>query len=224
MINMFLFSKEHLTILLIFSVFLCICPKLTKNLLPYSYLVEKILCFFILLEIFLEQCYILSMGDYNVLTSLPIGMSRFTAYMCIAILFFKQYQLFNVFFSWSFVCSIGELIFFNDIPYRFPNFAHILYILSKCLLVYANVYIVEVRKFKINKSAIKDNLFMCLIYFSFIYLLNNFTSANYCYSFSNHNISSIFIFTVITTLIYIPSLISNNDDFGFKIKKRSKYK
>ena len=222
MIDMFLFSKEHLTILLIFLVFLYICPKLTKNLLPYSYLIEKIICLFILLEIILEQTYILSMGDYNVLTSLPIDMGRFTAYMCIAILFFKNYQLFNVFFSWSLVSSIGELIFFKDIYYRFPDFTHVLYILSKCLLVYANVYMIEVRKFKINRFAIKDNLFMCLIYFSFIYILNNFTSANYCYSFSNYNISSIFIFAIITTIIYIPGLISNNDDFRFKIKRRSK--
>ena len=89
MANTFIFSKEHLIILLLFSVFLYFCPRLTKNLLPYSYIVEKIICGLIVLEIVFEQVSIASMGGYNVATCLPIGISRFTAYICIAILIFK---------------------------------------------------------------------------------------------------------------------------------------
>ena len=57
MVNNFLFSKDHLILLSIFALFLYICPKLTKNLLPYSYLIEKVICVFILLEIILEQYF-----------------------------------------------------------------------------------------------------------------------------------------------------------------------
>ena len=49
--NTFLFSNDHLIMLLIFSVFLYLCPKLTKHLLPYSYIVEKVICILIILEI-----------------------------------------------------------------------------------------------------------------------------------------------------------------------------
>ena len=217
--NAFIFSKEHLIILLFFALFMYFCPKLTKNLLPYSYIVEKIICGLIILEIVFEQVSIISMGGYNALTSLPIGVSRFCAYICIAILFFKQYQLFNVFFSWSLVCSIGEIIFFKSIPYRFPNILYFLFIFSKALLIYANVYMVEVRKFKINKSAIKDNLIMCIVYFSSIILLNTITHANYSYSFSNFNLLSILIFIIVTTIVYIPIIISDRDNFNFKFKR-----
>ncbi len=216
MTNTFLFSREHLIILFIFAIFMCFCNRLTKNLLPYSYIVEKIICWLIVLEIVFEQVSIISMGNYNTLSSLPIGISRFCAYICIAILFFKQYHLFNVFFSWSLVCSIGEIIFFKEIPYRFPNILYFLFIFSKVLLIYANVYMVEVRKFKINKYAIRDNFITCILYFSFILLLNIITSANYSYSFSALNLTGILIFFLATTAVYIPVFISDREIFKFK--------
>lgn len=221
MTNNFLFSKEHLIILFVFAVFLYLVPKLTRNLLPYSYLIEKIICVLIVLEIILEQATIASMNQYSVLESLPISIGSFTAYICIFILLFKQYQWFNVFFSWSLVNAIGDLIFFKNMGCRFPNFIYFLYIGSKFLLIYANVYMCEVRKFKISNSAIKDNLLMCFIYFSFIALLNTFSPAHYYYTFSNYNIYSIAIFILLTTIIYIPSLLSNDNNIKF-IKKRSK--
>jgi len=219
MTNTFLFSKEHLIILLIFAIFIYFCPKLTKNLLPYSYIVEKIICGLIILEIVFEQVSIASMGNYDVISSLPIGIGRFCAYICIAILFFKQYQLFNVFFSWSLICSIGEIIFFKYIPYRFPNILHFLFIFSRLLLIYANVYMIEVRKFKVNKNAIRDNLIMCIVYFSFIILLNTLTFANYDYSFSNFNLISILAFILLTTAVYVLVIVFDRDNSNFKFKK-----
>lgn len=222
MTNTFLFSKEHLIIILIFAIFVYFCPKLTKNLLPYSYIVEKIICGLIILEIVFEQVSIASIGNYDVFTSLPIEISRFTAYLCIAILIFKQYHLFNVFFSWSLICSIGEIIFFKHIPYRFPNALYFFSIISKCLLVYANIYMVEVRKFKINKYAIRENLIMCITYFPFIIALNIITPSHYNYSFSNQSIFGIFIFIIITTIMYIPFFIIDKDKFDFKVKNKNK--
>lgn len=221
MVDTFIFSKEHLTILLLFSIFLYFCPKLTKNLLPYSYLVEKIICIFIVFEIALEQASLMSMNHYNVLNSLPIGIGRFTAYMCIAILIFKQYHLFNIFYSWTLVGCIGELILFKDMGCRFPNFIYFLYVASKCLLIYASVYMSEVRKFRVNRFAIKDNLIVCIAYFSFILLLNYFTNANYYYVFSSSNVISIFIFIILTSIIYIPTYLSNRDNIKI-LKKRTK--
>lgn len=222
MVNTFLFSRDHLIILLLLSIFLYFCPRLTKNLLPYSYFIEKIICFLIIFEVVFEQALIVYMKQYSVLTSLPISISRFTSYMCILILFFKKYELFNVFFSWSLVSCIGELIIFKDIGCRFPNFIYYTYIFSRLILLYANVYMTEVRKFRISKSAIKDNLFMCLIYFSFILLLNIFTKANYTYVFSTYNILSIPLFILITSIVYIPSLLSDSKYIKFNLKRREK--
>ena len=70
--NTFLFSNTHLIMLLIFSVFLYLCPKLTKHLLPYSYIVEKIICILIILEITFEQFSYISMGRYDILSKLRI--------------------------------------------------------------------------------------------------------------------------------------------------------
>lgn len=215
MINNFIFSKSHLTVLLLFALFLYFCPRLTKNLLPYIHIVEKLICALILLEILFEQAFNLSVHNYSSLNSLPIDICRFSEYICIAILFFKQYQLFNVYFSWSLVCSIGNLIFFKYIPYDFPNFLHLVYIFANMLLLYSNVYMVQVRKFKLNKHAIKDNLIACTIYFSFIYLLNKVLGASYTYSFSSSNLLSIFIFVGLTTSIYIPFYFFKSDESSF---------
>jgi hypothetical protein len=75
---------------------------------------------------------------------------------------------------------------------------------------------VEVRKFKINKYAIRDNLIACILYFSFILFLNIITSANYSYSFSALNLTSILVFFLITTAVYIPVFISDKEIFKFK--------
>ena len=227
MFNEFLFSTQHLIILSLFSVFLFICPRLTKNLLPYSYLVEKIICLFIILEIILEQAFLISSDSYNVLTSLPLDISRICAYLAVAILFFKQYQLFDVFFSWSIVCSVGEIIFFKDIGYRFPHTLHFLFIFSKCVLVYTTVYLVEVRKFKISSLAIKYNLVACLLFFLPIIFLNIFIGGSYSYSFSSHTFLSIFIFICSTTLVYVLSFLFDKDLFNsdlINIKMKSKTK
>jgi len=211
----FIFSKNHLIILLIFALFLYFCPKLTKNLLPYSYLVEKLICILIILGLILEQCFLIYTHQYSVLNTLPIDIIRFTEYVCIAILFFKQYQLFNIYFSWSLVCSIGSIIFFKYISSDFPNFLYFEYLFSNIIIIYTNVYLVQVRKFKINRSAIKDNLISCLTYFSFIFLLNKILGTNYTYIFSSSNILSILIFTTITTLLYLPYYFFKSDKSSF---------
>lgn len=215
MVNTFLFSRDHLTVLFVFALFLYFCPKLTKNLLPYTHMVEKLICVLIILEIIFEQAYNISMHNYSSLNSLPIDVCRFAEYICIAILFLKQYQLFNIFFSWSLVCSIGNLIFFKYIPYKFPDFLHLAYIFSNTLLLYSNVYMVQVRKFKINKHAIIDNLIACIVYFSFILLLNKLLNASYTYSFSSSNLLSIIIFIILTTSVYIPFYIFKSDESSF---------
>ena len=204
--NTFLFSNDHLIMLLIFSVFLYLCPKLTKHLLPYSYIVEKVICILIILEITFEQFSYISMGSYDVYTCLPIRIYRFAS---------------NIFFSWSLVCSIGGMIFFPNLGYRYPNILYYLFFFSNCILVYTTVYLTEVRKFSINKYALRDNFNFCILYFSFIYFLNTFTNANYPYSFSSYSLLSAILFTLITTIIYIPILFFNRElTFNFRNRKK----
>ena len=105
---------------------------------------------------------------------MPITISRIATYICILILFFKKYHLFNVFFSWAIVSSIGGLIFFQYIPYSFPHISYFAYIFYHLVLLYAVLYLVEVRKFRVTKSAIIEN-----ILFSFIYFISIFISKLY---------------------------------------------
>ncbi|MBC6002408.1 YwaF family protein [Paraclostridium tenue] len=218
----FVFSTQHLIILIFVAIFLFSLPKLTKNLLPYSYLIEKIICISFIFEIILEQICLISLRSYNVLYSLPIGITRITTYICIAILLLKKYHLFNIFFSWSIVCSIGDLIFFKDIPVDFPHILYFFYITSRLLLLYSLVYLVGIRKFKINSNCIIDNIKACSLYFSFTFLLNTFTNANYDYTFSNNNIYSMLLFVIASSLIYVPSLINDKDNLSLNFKRKNK--
>ncbi|WP_419742689.1 hypothetical protein [Paraclostridium dentum] len=218
----FVFSNEHLIILLFVAIFLFLLPKLTKNLLPYSYLVEKIICLSFVFIIILEQICLISLGSYNVFYTLPINITSITIYLCIAILLLKKYHLFNVFFSWSIVCSIGDLIFFKDLYFEFPHILYFFYIASRLLLLYSLVYLVGVRKFYVNSRCIVDNIKACSLFFLFTFLLNHFTNAHYDYSFSNANFYSILLFTFITSLIYLPTLIKDNNSIDFKFKRKNK--
>ncbi len=216
----FVFSNEHLLILIFVAIFLFLLPKLTKNLLPYSYLIERIICISFIFEILLEQMCLISLGTYNVLYTLPINISRITTYICIAILYFKKYHLFNVFFSWSIVCSIGDLIFFKDMYFEFPHILYFFYISSRLLILYSLVYLIEVRKFKVNYNCVIDNLKACILFFLFTFSLNHITNARYTYSFSNSHLYSALLFTVITSIIYIPLFINDKNNINFKKIKR----
>lgn len=218
----FVFSNQHLTILLFVAIFLFLLPKLTKNLLPYSYLVEKIICLSFAFMLTLEQICLVSLGSYNVLYTLPISITSITIYICIAILLFKKYHLFNVFFSWSIVCSIGDLIFFKDLYFEFPHILYFFYIASRLLLLYSLVYLIGVRKFYVNSKCIIENIKACSLFFLFTFSLNTFTNAHYSYSFSNDNLYSMFLFTLATSLIYIPTLIKDNNSLDFKFKRKNK--
>ena len=218
----FVFSTQHLIVLAFVAIFLFTLPKLTKNLLPYSYLIEKIICISFIFEIILEQICLISLRSYDVLSTLPIGITRITTYICIAILLLKKYHLFNVFFSWSIICSIGDLIFFKDILVSFPHILYFFYIASRLLLLYSLVYLIDIRKFKINSNCIIDNLKACLLYFSFTFLLNKFTNANYNYTFSNNTIYSMLLFIIISSLIYIPSIINDKDNLSLNFKRKKK--
>ncbi len=222
MYRAFIFSTAHLIILFFVALYLFILPKLTKNLLPYSYLIEKIICISFIFEIILEQICLISIGSYSVLNTLPISITRITTYICISILLFKKYHLFNVFFSWGIICSIGDLIFFEEMPFEFPHILYFFYIASRLLILYSVVYLVSVRKFKVTPSALLDNFKACCLFFIFTFLLNTFTNATYDYSFSNHNIYSIFIFTVASSLIYIPSFFNDKDSIDIKFRKKNK--
>ncbi|MGG5402866.1 YwaF family protein [Clostridioides difficile] len=222
MFKIFLFSSEQFVSLFIFGLFLYYCPKLTKNILPYSYTVEKIICTLLVIIMALEQLLLISSGNYSTLNSLPIGINYICIYLCIAILIFKQYHLFNIFFSWSLVCSVGELIFSKNLGYEFPSLIYFIFILSKCLIIYADIYMVDVRKFKVNRYALRDNLAICFIYFSFIFLLNTFTNSRYYYGFLSYSTTAIFTFIFVTSIMYIPALLFNRDTFILEKKKKSK--
>lgn len=206
------FSNNHLVVIFLFAIFLLICPKLIKNILPYSYLVEKILTFLIIFNVVFDQMIKYFSREYNVCISMPIGISFIVMYLAIAIFVFKKYHLFNVFFSWSIVSTIGDLWFFRDPNTTFLSIESTVFLLSKCLIIYCLIYLMEVRKFKISDSAVKDNLLACLLYFPFILALNVLTSADYPYAFFNYNIISALIFTIISSFIYIPVAISDELD------------
>lgn len=218
----FVFSIEHLIILFFVAIFLFLLPSLTKNLLPYSYLVEKIICISFLFITILEQMYLISSQHYNVLYTLPISITDITIYLCIAIFIFKKYHLFNVFFSWSIVCSIGDLIFFKDLLVEFPNILYFFYILSRLLILYSLVYLIKVRKFSINSKCLTDNLKACFLFFMFTYLLNKFYSTNYNYSFSSSNFYIFLLFVLITSITYVPILFNDNNNFIYKFKRKNK--
>jgi hypothetical integral membrane protein (TIGR02206 family) len=214
MFDMSNFSGNHLVVIFLFALFLLFCPKLIKNMLPYSYFIENILSVLLIFSVVLDQMVKTFSKEYSVGTSMPIETSFIVVYLAFAIFIFKKYHLFNVFFSWSIVSTFGEIWFFRDPDTTFFSIESGLFLFTKCLIIYCLIYMTEVRKFKINSSAVKDNLIACTLYFPLLFILNKLTNSNYPYAFLNYNAISILIFCIVTSIIYIPVAI--NDELNLK--------
>ncbi len=147
----------------------------------------------------LEQLLLISSGNYSTLNSLPIGINYICIYLCIAILIFKQYHLLIYFFL-EFSLFSWRTHFSKNLGYEFPSLIYFIFIFSKCLIIYADIYMVDVRKFRVNRYALRDNLAICFIYFSFIFLLNTFTNSRYYYGFLSHSTTAIFTFILLLVL------------------------
>lgn len=206
------FSPTHLYILLFIAVFFYFVPILTKNLLPHVYMVEKIIAFIFIGELILSQLFFIGIGRYDVNLHLPIGIGRIVTYLFILILLFKQYHLFNIAFTWGIISCIGSFIFPDMSQFNFPHFTNIASIFYHCLIIYTLLYLAEVRKFKVNEHAVKDNLIACTLYFSIILIINIICKTNYGYLITPtldfiyisgplYTISFITLFIGLTTLI-----------------------
>ena len=197
------FSPEHLYILLFIVVFLYFVPILTKNLLPHAYMVEKVIAFIFIGDLILNQLFFIWIGRYDVNLHLPIGIGRIVTYLFIIILLFKQYHLFNIAFSWGIISCVGSFIFPDMGQFNFPHFTNISSIIYHCLIIYTLLYLAEVRKFKINEYALKDNLIACTLYFSIILVINLICKTNYGYL-----IKSTLDFIYISGPVYTTSFIA----------------
>ena len=211
MSNDFLFSFDHLIFIIIFIVFLYSCPKITKHALPYSYLIEKFICILLILEIVFEQYYLLSYDKYNFHNSLPISIGDLTCYMCIGILYFKNYSWFSTFFELAIVCSVGEILFFKNFPFDYPDIMYSAFLFSRCLLLFSVIYLVEVKKFKIQSNPVKPLLLISSMYFIFVLILNKITNSTYTYFLFSHNPISFVIFVCAVILIYYLNLNLNKE-------------
>ncbi|WP_051365916.1 hypothetical protein [Metaclostridioides mangenotii] len=98
MFDMCHFSGNHLVVIFLFALFLLFCPKLIKNMLPYSYFIEKILSVLLISSVVLDQMVKTFSKEYSVGASMPIGISFIVVYLAFAIFILKKYHLFNVFF------------------------------------------------------------------------------------------------------------------------------
>ena len=214
------FSPTHLYILLFIAAFLYFVPILTKNILPHAYIVEKIIALLFIGDLILNQLFFIGIGRYDVNINLPIGIGRIVTYIFIIMLLFRQYHLFNVAFSWGIISSVASFVFPDINQFNFPHFIHFSSILYHCLIIYTLLYLIEVRKFRINEYAIKDNIIACLLYFSVILILNIICKTNYGYLIKStlnfiyvsgplYTISFITLFVGLTTLISIQFMPNN---------------
>lgn len=216
MFDIISFTSDQILIILLFGLFVYICPKFIKNMLPYSYVIEKIIIGLMILLIIINQSIKIDPHFRNISNTLPIDMNSIVMLICLAILLFKRYHLFNVFFSWSIVSTLGELYFIKNLDITIMSSESVAFLVSKCIIFYALIYMLEIRKFKINSYAIKDNLIACAMYFGVIFLINKLTLAVYSYAFFNYTVISAFIFTIITSSIYVPFAINYEIDLREK--------
>jgi hypothetical integral membrane protein (TIGR02206 family) len=136
-----------------------------------------------IISLVLEGSYliwIVNRGKWNLKTSLPLELCEITFILCIIMLIWKSYLLFEVAYFWGFIGSTLALILpVLHATYRhFPFWA---FMLTHSLNLIALVLMMVIEKYKPTVKSIRVSFIITNIYMLLIAIINRFLGSNYYY-------------------------------------------
>lgn len=149
---------------------------------------DKNLKIFFIVMLSLQQAmlyfwYIFS-GYFKITESLPLYHCR-VAILCTIIGLISNRSIFK-----SIGCMLGSvgaviaLLIPNPDPFEFPHFTLLSYFAGHMILLWANMYVLFVQKFILEKKELLKTLMITNIFHLFVLGFDILTEANYCYLIS----------------------------------------
>jgi hypothetical integral membrane protein (TIGR02206 family) len=192
------FSSLHIVILVTICAIILSIIIFKKNLRSkndfYRYLIA-------IISLVLECSYlvwVVSVGKWNIKTSLPLELCEITLILCIIMLIGKSYRLFKVTYSWGFIGSSLALLFPN-LHVSYHHFTFWAFMLTHSLTIISLVFMMSIENYKPTRKSIWVSFIITNIYMLFITTINYFLGSNYYfyYIFSKPapNIPNLFMYT-----------------------------
>lgn len=126
------------------------------------------------------------------LSLLPLGLCAIAMYLTAFTLIFESKTLFKIVFPWAIIGAVMSLLV-ADLPYSFPHFRYLHYFGNHELFLFANLYLVIVRGWRMTY---KDVLRSSAILFSIsvvLYLVNPLMNTNHMFLMElPHEVSFLF--------------------------------
>jgi len=135
---------------------------------------------FVSLTVLVFHIYLISKGNYNIVTDLPLYLCSFLALFICVFTFYRKYWLYEILVFWI-LAGTSQAILTPDISEGFPAFEYIRYWIAHLGLVIIILYATIIFKMRPTlKSAFKS--FLALqVFFVFSLLVNYALDANYSY-------------------------------------------
>ncbi|MDO5095144.1 MAG: TIGR02206 family membrane protein [Peptostreptococcaceae bacterium] len=201
------YSPTHI-ILLILTAVISLYIYFNRETLRKPSADKKLKIFFIVSlltqQVMLYSWYVFS-GYFKITESLPLYHCR-VAIICTIIGLITNRSIFrSIGCMWGSVGAVIALIIPNPDPFLFPHFTLLSYFAGHMILLWANMYVLFVQEFTLQKKELLKTLVITNVFHLFVLGFDMLTDANYCYLISAPFNWAIFNDPIVK-MIYTPAI------------------
>lgn len=146
-------------------------------------------------------------GYFRITESLPLYHCR-VAIICTIIGLITGRSIFrSIGCMWGSIGAVIALLMPNPDPFFFPHFTLFSYFAGHMILLWANMYVLFVEEFKLEKKDLLKTLWFANFFHLLVFIFDKVTGANYCYlieaPFSHPFFSNPLVLSIYTPAIFI---------------------
>lgn len=145
---------------------------------------------FVSLTVLLFHIYLISKGNYSLVTDLPLYLCSFLALFIFIFTYYRKYWMYEILLFWI-LAGTSQAILTPDISEDFPSFEYIRYWIAHLGLIIIIIYATSVFKMLPTLKSVFKSFLAIQIFFVFSLLINYALDANYSYLSKKPNVASV---------------------------------
>jgi hypothetical integral membrane protein (TIGR02206 family) len=184
-----LFSKIHIIILAALAIII-LCMFVLRDLIytsNHKKMARYALAFVLLIIRASEQVVSVIDGTWDIKGDLPLHLCGITSILCIVMLIFNSYTLFQVLYFWGLIGSPLALIIPGGLNCTYNSLEFWQFIIAHSLNIISILYFIFAYKYRPVVKSIWKTFFITNIYMGFIAVINYIIGSNYYYFYLCNN-------------------------------------
>ncbi|WP_332693038.1 TIGR02206 family membrane protein [Halalkalibacter lacteus] len=122
----------------------------------------------------------ISVELWDIRFNLPLQLCTISLYLCMYMLVFKSYFVFEIVYFFGLAGALQALIT-PDLFYTFPHFRFLHFFIAHFAIILAILYMVWVEKFTVSARSISKSMLVLNVFALMAFLVNQATGANYMF-------------------------------------------